>query len=565
MDQLNHIKKILLINPPIQDYYQTEIRQQALGLKYIQAVLKKEGYETYLLDCLASNKKQTIPIPKQFNYLKQYYPTKDLSPFKLFTHYRHFGLRFQELSEQIIKFNPHLIGISINFTPYFDIALQTAKLCKSILPAVPIVAGGHHATAVPESVLKSGPFDFVILGEGEQRIIKLINYLSNNDLENLNDLDGLAYQSQNNVYINPSKTFIEDLDHLPILQLENDIGMLITSRGCPKNCNFCSIANVMGNKVRFRAIDSVLSEMEKGIRNGVRKFDFEDDHLTINRSRTKKLFREILTRFTNYNLKLSAMNGILADTLDEGLIELMKSAGFEWLNIPLVSGSSEIQSEIDRNQSRQQFSKVVSWAQKYGLKTVAYLIIGLPENNLNQMIDDIIFLAGLPVLIGPSIFYPPPGSETFKNCIEKDYITGNDFTIYRSSAVPVETENFSRQDLITLFRLVRVLNFIKHLINQSVLDNQNFMDYLKKNTLQTKNLIFEHKLKRDEIGILLIAQLFRDYKLKGLFLKNQALNKFQYEWLEYKITEELVNRFLKKIKGKVIRGVLNPFQFRVLF
>ncbi len=558
------IKKILLINPPIQDFYQTEIRQQPLGLKYIQAVLEREGYQTYLLDCLASNKKQTIPIPKQFNYLKQYYPTNDLSPFKLFTHYRHFGLSLEQISQQVKEFHPDLIGISINFTPYFDMAFEIARLCKSIFPETPVIAGGHHATAVPEDVIKTGLFDFVILGEGENRIFQLIKSISKNDLNSLKEIDGIAFRDQDTIDINPIESHIQNLDQIPILDSKNEIRMLISSRGCPKNCNFCSISKVMGKKIRFRSIESLMKEITTGIENGVRHFDFEDDHLTINRNRAKKLFAEIVSRFPNYNLTFSAMNGILADTLDEELVEIMKSAGFEWLNIPFVAGSPEIQQRIERNQSYQHFSNVISWAQKYGLKVVAYLIIGLPEDNLDQMIDDIVFLAGLPVLIGPSIFYPPPGSATFENCVKKGYISGIDYSHYRSSAMPVETENFSRQDLITLFRLVRMINFIKHLIDKDVKINQKLSNYLsQKIRLLNSALKFEQKLQQDEIGILLIDHLFREFRFRGLSLKNKAINNYEYEWLDYRISDELIMRFIRAIHGKVITGILSHFNLSI--
>ena len=553
---MTSIQKILLINPPIQDFYQTEIRQQPLGLKYIQAVLAREGYQAFLLDCLASNKKKTIPIPKPLSYLKQFYPTNDLSPFKLFTHYRHFGLSLEQIAEQVENFQPDLIGISVNFTPYVDMAIETARICRANFPNIRIVAGGHHATAAPEDMLKTGFFDFVILGEGENRILQLIDALSKNDPKLFKAIDGLAYQDRNKVVINSVVSHLQNLDQLPILDIKNEIGMIITSRGCPKNCNFCSIANVMGKKVRFRSIESVINEIEGGIKNGVRRFDFEDDHLTINRAHAKKLFGEIMNRFAGYNLTLSAMNGILTDTLDEELIQVMKLAGFEWLNIPLVSGSPEIQQRIERNQSYQHFSNVVSLAKKYGLKIVAYLIIGLPEDSLDQMLDDIVFLAGLPVLIGPSIFYPPPGSVTFKNCVNKGYISGNDYSLYRSSAVPVETENFSRQDLIMLFRLARVINFIKHLIDQNDMSEfERFNDFILGKKIKNESLIFEHKLTLDEIGILLIDQLFQNGQLKGLFLKNRTSQEYQYGWITYEISGELVQQFLIKLKEKNICGI----------
>ena len=144
MNYENQSKKILLVNPPIEDFYQTKNRQQPLGLQYIKAVLDEAGHPTDILNCLNNNKKKNIPIPSQFQYLKQYYPANDLSPFKLFTKYHHFGLNFQEITKEIKNYHPSIIGISINFTPYVDMAIKIAEICKSLFPDL-------HFTALPSA------------------------------------------------------------------------------------------------------------------------------------------------------------------------------------------------------------------------------------------------------------------------------------------------------------------------------------------------------------------------------------------------------------------------------
>ncbi|MBC8182353.1 B12-binding domain-containing radical SAM protein [candidate division KSB1 bacterium] len=543
------LQKILLINPSFEDFYQTEIRQKPTGLKYIQASLEKAGFQTFLLDCLSKNSKRTIPIPNNFKHLKEFYPANDLSPFKLFTHYRRFGMSQQEIGDLVRKFNPDLIGISINFTPYCETAIETAKLCKQIFPKVPIVAGGHHATTVPESVLKSGFIDYVVLGEGEQRIVELTNLLFSDQLNQLKGIDGIAYKNGNKVIINPAKSFVQNLDEITYPEIKNKMGMILTSRGCPQNCNFCSVAGVMGKKVRFRSIESVIEEMNQCIQNGVKKFDFEDDNLTINQNRAKILFKEIITRFEKHNLRLSAMNGLMADSLDEELVQLMKNAGFEWLNIPLVSGSAEVQKKVNRYQSRQQFLKVVEWAQKHRLKVVVYIILGLPEDTLNQMLDDIIFLAELPVLIGPSIFYPPPGSKTFSNCVKNNLISGKDYSFYRSTAIPVETKNFSRKDLITLFRLVRLLNHLKS--NPGLQKN----GFAKDTTQKPTSLTLNYKLTQAEISSQLIDELFSNKKLRGLCLNKRVCKAYEYQWIDYSVSQNIVEDFLLQIKNIKIGGI----------
>ena len=338
--------------------------------------------------------------------------------------------------------------------------------------------------------------------------------------------------------------------------MKTEMATILTSRGCPKKCNFCSIHKVMGRKFRYRSVESIITEMRGYISLGVRKFDFEDDHLALNRDRAKTLFRKIIENFSGEKLQISAMNGILADSLDEELISLMKKAGFEWLNIPLVSGSDEVQCKIGRRQNREHFVQVIKWARKYDLKIVAYLILGLPEDTLEQMLDDIIFLSQVPVLIGPSVFYPPPGAETFENCVRQNYISGKDFSLYRSTGYSVETENFERKDLVTLFRLVRLVNFWKGEIDQSPANNFSLDDSL---VFQSENdLIFEsdEKLSPLQIAEIVTANLMAKKVFFGVKKVSARKNKFGYQFFPYAVSANVLGSFLRKIKSIKISGVI---------
>jgi len=558
------MKHILLINPPIADFYQTAIRQQPLGLEYIAAILTEKGYTVHQVDALNTKSKYHLPLPHRLEYLKKFYPAHDLSPFKLFTQYQHFGLSFEEIRSRLKLITPDVIGITANFTSYFNNALTTAKICKQLFPKVPVVMGGHHVTVLPHSALTSGYVDFVILGEGEFVFLELIKILNTKDTTKLANLHGLVFKKETGIQINPPQHYIENLDALPFPNASQNFSrykMMITSRGCPRGCTFCSIEKVMGKKVRKRSISSIVAEIRQAIAHGVTCIDFEDDNLTFNFTHASTLFKFLIDNFKGQQIRFSAMNGLEVETLNETLIALMKQAGFEWLNIPLVSGNIEVRKQIYRHQSNEKFLSIIKLAQLYQLKVVAYIILGLPEDKLQHMLDDIIFLAGQKLLIGPSVFYPPPGTPIYDLCLAKGYIQPDNFEQLRSSAIPVQTEKFSRTDIVTLFRFVRVINFIKKIIDQNLNHDEHLLPYLHQFKLGDNSLIFNHKLTSDEIGMLLLQQLFINGELKGLTRKTGSETLYQYQWIDYHHSPSLVTAFLQSLNGKRFVGVETAHAF----
>jgi hypothetical protein len=150
------------------------------------------------------------------------------------------------------------------------------------------------------------------------------------------------------------------------------------------------------------------------------------------------------------------MNGISAANLSESLVQEMQRTGFRALNLALVTSDKQRQRATKRPGSTPHFDRVV---QKGGL--VNYLILGLPDSSLEEMLTSIIHLMERPVLIGPSVFYATPGTESYRQCLERGLLTSPELALQRSTCFPVETPDVSRLDLVTLFRLCRVLNFIK--------------------------------------------------------------------------------------------------------
>jgi tRNA A37 methylthiotransferase MiaB len=472
--------KILLIQPPVRDFYQTSIRTQPIGLAYIAAASKNYGHDVEILDCQTKTK-ESISIPAELSYLRDFYPFNDRSPFKLYSGYYHFGMGWREIGQKIRDSKAEVFGISSSFTPYHREALEIARMIKEWDRRKIVVMGGAHVSCDPERLLRGPSVDYIILGEGEIRFPLLLEQIVTGREENIKKLDGMGYRSHGRIRINPLQSFIQDLDSLPqpareLLDLDRyrlrkkRSTMILTSRGCPHRCAYCSAHLVMGPSFRTRTPEAILSEMMDCRKlYGIEVFDIEDDNFTFIQKRAKHLMKLIIEKFGEGKMELSAMNGVSFASLDEELLKLMKKAGFHTINLSYVSTDASMTERMRRPKPTTEFDRILEEAAQVGLHVIAYAILGMPGQTVEEMVDTLIYLMGKKVLIGPSIYYPTPGTPLFERC-KTEGILPPSTAQWRSSAFPIETAKFDRVDLVTLFRLTRVINFIKGKMDEKELE-----------------------------------------------------------------------------------------------
>jgi len=463
--------KILLIQPPVLDFYQTSIRTQPIGLAYLAASLQALGHEVEILDCQVG-KKKTVPVPSELSYLREFYPFEDRSPFKLYTGFYHFGMGWDEIRKRIEESRADIFGISSSFTPYHGEALKVAQLIKERDSKKIVVMGGSHVSCDPEGVLKSPLVDYILLGEGEYRLAFLVECLEKGQPDWIDQMDGVGLRHHGEIHLHPLQSFIPNLDSLlfparDLLNLDRyrmrkkRSTMILTSRGCPHGCAYCSAHLVMGFYFRVRSPENIVQEMvECHSKYGIEAFDIEDDNFTYDLERAKRLMKLIIERFGEGRIELSAMNGISFASLDSELLSLMKRAGFHALNLSFVSTDLSTKKRMKRPQPITDFDLILKEAEKIGLNVVAYAILGMPDQTIEEMADTLVYLMGKKVLVGPSIYYPVPGTPLFQRCKE-DGILPSNLSQWRSTALPIETKEFNRLDMATLLRLARVINFIK--------------------------------------------------------------------------------------------------------
>jgi radical SAM superfamily enzyme YgiQ (UPF0313 family) len=228
--------------------------------------------------------------------------------------------------------------------------------------------------------------------------------------------------------------------------------------------------------------------------------------------------------------------------LDGELLRVMKKAGFKTINLSYVSTDPSTKERMGRPKTTTEFDEILEQAERFSLNVTAYAILGMPGQTIEEMVDTLIYLMGKKVLIGPSIYYPTPGTPLFERC-KKEGILPPHLVQWRSSAFPIETKEFSRLDLLTLFRLARIINFIKAKMDEKELEEGMTWKGLY------RVLEEEDKVKEETITwVNLLSLLLRD---KSFFsLKKDSGGKTSVE--KEKSSKKVVDYFFEKAWEKPI-------------
>jgi radical SAM superfamily enzyme YgiQ (UPF0313 family) len=517
-------------------------------------------------------------VPPEFAYLKRYYQPGNLSPFKLFSHYRHYGLPWEEIREHIQQSHADVIGISSLFTPFYREALHVAALAKAVDPTRPVIMGGAHVNACPAQVLADPHVDFVVLGEGERTLPELVSALGDNRSAAISSICGVGYKTRGTLVVPEHGDLIEDIDALPLPARDlidparytlggKRVTMLITSRGCPYHCTFCSIFLTAGRQFRTRSISGIINEMRLCREYfGTEIFDIEDDNFSFDQKRAAAILGAIREEFGDQGIELLAMNGISAANLSESLVQEMQRTGFRALNLALVTSDKQRQRATKRPGSTPHFDRVVQKGAEVSLEMVNYLILGLPDSSIEEMLTSIVHLMERPVLIGPSVFYATPGTESYRQCLEHGLLTSPELAFQRSTCFPVETLHFTRLDLVTLFRLCRVLNFVKARLDahpggtgEYTWDDLVAISSLLPSLPRIDTLYHvPRKLTAVEIGNWLLRTFLHTGQILGLHLVRRDVTRVAYRVYEEVSSASVIEAFREQAAGRAVYGVKQP-------
>jgi len=390
------IMKILLVDPPFYRFIGYYSRYFPLGLAYLAAVLRDKGHIVSIYD--ADFTPQATEM--EFSYLEEKYP-KYIEAVSSFKH-----PIWQEMGDRIKKFHPDLVGITMMTTKAAS-AFRVAQLCKEYNKDVPVVVGGPHPTVRAEEVLKISPHvDFVVRGEGEKSFPELISAIENN---------------QGKKKINPPQELVEDLDSVPYPARDllgakdsyssEDMGLIMTGRGCPYNCTFCSSKGIWGQRARFRSVKNVIDEIkEVKACYGTRQFGFKDDIFTISKVRAVEFCQSLISQ----NLKINWDANARVNLIDKELLTLMKKAGCNGLKLGIESGSQRILNLMKKGTTLEQIKRTAQLLRESGIHWTGYFMIGLPTETREEMLDTLNLMKEIkPDYASLSVYEAFPGTELF--------------------------------------------------------------------------------------------------------------------------------------------------------
>lgn len=371
--------------------------------------------------------------------------------------------------EKIIKMvkdkKPNIIGITNQFTTFSRASFELANLIKSNFPDALLVIGGAHATIDAENILKMHcNADIVVRGEGEITFYELIERVKNK--ASYHDLLGIAFREDENVVTNPARPLIPDINLLPIpdrkfikqdiyskinkkqyyLSFGKKVASIITSRGCPFNCVFCSTKVVWQRKYRPRKAELVIKEMEYLIKDfNIDEFIINDDQFFGNKKRTHEILDMIITR--NLKVHLNIASGSSGWLLDKTLLIKLKKAGFYRLTFPIESGSETTLNYIRKPINLEKIKNMIKIANYLGFWTYGNFIIGFPYER-REDIEKTIQFANRSQLDYLTFFIAKPyaGSEMYQHFLNEGLIKRNRIFNPTSMAVADNDTVYMRKD-----------------------------------------------------------------------------------------------------------------------
>lgn len=411
---------LLLIDPPWYAFQNIPLCKVSYGLASLAAILRQGGHK-----CIIYN--------GDFGLLKPPYSREEtLINFERYReNLRDDSLFWRKtrgnLKDIIIDSTPSIVGITMP-TAKYEIGVRIANWIKKEFPKIIIIVGGPHPTIQPLETIKEESIDIVVKGEGEVTFLELVNALVQK--KDIKGILGITGKDDSRIFDNPDREYITELDNLPfpawdlVYDFEKhnpfDFGTVFTSRGCPYKCSFCASFKIWSRKVRYMSADRVVDELRyTRDKFKVNYFRFNDDTFILDQKRVKEICEKIKNRAININWECE----VRADLCTPHLLETIKSAGCQQVNIGVESGNAEILKSIEKGITLEQIYRAFQEIKRVKLQVLAYFMVGFPNETIDTIKDTIRLMNKIrPNYPCWSIVMPYPGTKLYNDAYQKRLI-----------------------------------------------------------------------------------------------------------------------------------------------
>jgi len=446
------IKKILLVNPPGTLFVQPDGSRQVkecpapLGLAYLVAQLVKSGdYDVRVYDMVVENFDQEVQLSADTVL---------------------FGATFADYRKVLESYRPDMVGLSCILSNRSKSVMELSRIAKQVDPAIVVVAGGHHATAMPDHLLNNG-VDYVVLGEADYSFPRLIQTL--NAQGDLAGVDGIAYRVDSSMTLQPRKDFVKNVDELPrpgwdvvglkkywgllpmgIPLTHDQYGVMNTSRGCPHICSYCAVPKHTGERnFRARSLDNVIQELGWLVETyGIKEMQFMDDNFFVNKNRLKELCRLLIANFPD--LAFAVPTGTDIANIDLELIDLLRRANFRYMSVGIETGDMNVQGKfVDKKINMDETRAKIQRMKEVGIQLSGFFMLGFPGETREQIQKTVELSTSLDLdRIYLIMMTPLPGSQMYDHCVKNNLLYEDfDITKLRYSNTFIKNEHISRAEL----------------------------------------------------------------------------------------------------------------------
>ncbi len=464
------MKKLLLINPWIYDFTAYDLWSKPLGLLYIASFLRKQGYETRLIDCLekSSNLRKGKRI-KRFGTGK--YDRAIVEKPQALSHIPRFYARYGIKEEDFIRrlkeaTDSEAVLVTSIMTYWYPGVKRVVDLCREYLPGVPVILGGIYASLMPQHAKENIKPDYLVEGPGELRVLSILNELAGQNV------DAASLPKCIDDYPFPAFDLLNQVDYLPIM----------TSRGCPYNCTFCAQKLISMPFVQ-RNPDCVVEEFGEHYKRFKRRdFAFYDDALFIKRdTHIKTILTKLIEK--KWPLRLHSPNGLFAKYVDREMAELMYRSSFKTVRLSFETSNEERRKDMQTKVTNEDIIRAVEYLVRAGYKSQnleSYVLMGLPDQTVEEIIASMLFVHNLGIQIRLASFSPIPGTVEYERAVQNGLIEKDmDPLLTNKTIFPLHRDPKEYQT----YRKIRMFS---HILNYSLqrglimFDESSFTQSVKK-------------------------------------------------------------------------------------